>query len=378
MIKAIKADLYFRIGQNKTAKCYFEESVSFFDRAISLSKKPDGIFLHKALSLSNLKRYEDSVSTLKRAIDISPGNSSYFLFLGIIHYDNHKPDDAIDCFNKVLELSPDNSYAECYKYLSCLLLNEKDIESLENLSRKIQFSNAEFKARYLIHCEKFLFQHKQDSMSYEVRQFYEDFLGAHRDKTMLAMDRTSIKDVNFIKKILIVLKPQYYKLHYQFKLALKQLFAGNIDKAQEDLQLILDANPHFEEALSIFMDICLYKNETDLSIKYLRKIDTYNETLNILEQNYSNISGQRIDPSVALILGILFTHKGVYEKAIKLLKMCVSDSNKNFYPFYCLGRSYLYSKEERKAFKYFKLAMDRLHKSFLETRLNEYKRILTR
>lgn len=171
-------------------------------------------------------------------------------------------------------------------------------------------------------------------------------------------------------------KPAYYRLFNQLQLAINCLSTGEVDKAQEEIQSILDKEPQFEEALEVFTDICLYKNEIDLAIKYLKNIDAYSETLEIIEQEDYSENDRGINFLAALDLGILLTLKGDYEKAIALLKLGVSDSDKNYYPFYCLGRSYLYAKEKEEAFRYFKLSMSRLHPGFLEKRLAEHKRIL--
>lgn len=374
MIKAIKADIYFRKAQKRADNGNFEDSISYYDKAISVLKRPIGILEHKALVLSNLNMYEESVHLLKKAIKLRPQNHCGYLFLGIVNYDNHKFEDAIGCFSKALEVSPNNKIAICYKYLSQLSLNGMDPEILDKIGKYIDFTKADLKARFLIFCETYLIN-QRGSKSFEQNQFYDAYLRPENQKPKTTFWKLITTIENTLTKMTYIFKPEQRKLFNQFVLAKEHLEKGHIDESQKAFQLVLESNPNLEDVLNYFLDICIYKNEFDLALKYLKKNDSYKEALEISGSEKINSESININLSIRLFLGIFFTNIGEYEKAIQLLKISIDDNTRNFYPFYCLGLCYLHTNNKNEALKSFTNSMSRLNPGFIKNRIDECKRV---
>ena len=69
MINKIRAEFLFSKGQKQAKHGLLEESINSFDKALSFSPSYSGIYLHKALSLSTLKKY-DELNLLKQRFEI--------------------------------------------------------------------------------------------------------------------------------------------------------------------------------------------------------------------------------------------------------------------------------------------------------------------
>lgn len=383
MIQAIQSEAFFRKGQKLASKSHFSQSVRYYDRAIELSKKSSQIFLHKALALSSLNEYEAAINVLKKAIDIDTSNSSYHLFSGIIHYDHQVMEKADRCFNLALALSPNNILALCYKCLACLAKKEDETKSIDILLKKIQNTDTEFKARFLMLCETRLYHNKPKSRSLEQTRFIDTYLNSNGKAAPGWFESISTKFSSALSNLTLLLDRKYKNAYREFLKGEQSLYAGDIDAAQESLQNSLEHALDFPEALDLLSDICIYRNDFDPIFVYLNQIDSFKKINDFLskkndgqEVNTDKSDTEILDSSAVFFAGILLTHKGEYNHAIELLKRCVSDQGKDFYPFYYLGLCYLYINDTQKAYNCFMEAMNRLHQELLPLRILEYKRML--
>lgn len=372
MINKIRTELLFSKGQKQAKQGLLEESINSFDKALSFNPSYSGIYLHKALSLSKLKKYSDAKQTLKKAIEMNPKNSAYHLFMGVIQYDHTNYDEAFNSFETTIEICPDNYLALCYKNLILLIQGKKLKEAGNILRRYLKYANHDFQCRFLEFCETFCYQNRKNSNPI-------DLLNEG------AVSRKS-STVQF-EKIIITLRSIFYRMFYpnltkksakmKYMEAFKEELSGNIDGAIMGYKKTLDMYPEFVEVSDKLLSLYLDKKDYPSFIECFEQLFIYREVATLISKyksgdNEGDIK-QKLMKHSPLIFGLAYAYYqiGDYDKSAKIFDLLSMLEHENPYIFYYLGLCYIARNASDKARLSFKKSLEKLDRKVLENRLNE-------
>ena len=108
------ADANHIIGCIRMGEKKYEESISFFNKALKSSPENIGILISLGCVLSSKKDYEGSILVFKKVIKFKDDIAQVYFYLGEAQRKTEKLEDALVSFKKCLVLSPD--------HISCQLL----------------------------------------------------------------------------------------------------------------------------------------------------------------------------------------------------------------------------------------------------------------
>jgi tetratricopeptide (TPR) repeat protein len=84
----------------------YNESLSYFDGALSIDQNFSQAWVAKAVALHNMKRYEDAITCYNRALFISPGDAGTWYLKGVTLHDSGNIEESAACYRRAAELDP--------------------------------------------------------------------------------------------------------------------------------------------------------------------------------------------------------------------------------------------------------------------------------
>ena len=87
----------------------YDESITYFDKALSVEPENEMYLRLKGFSLHDLKRYDELVIHLTKLLKINPLNEDAWRSKGETLLNLSKYEQAIFCYEKALEINPDDS-----------------------------------------------------------------------------------------------------------------------------------------------------------------------------------------------------------------------------------------------------------------------------
>lgn len=380
MFKAILTERLFLKGQQQSKSGHWEESITSFDGALSLSPKYSGIYLQKALALSEQKKFDDAINTLKKAISLKPSNPVYYLFSGIIYYDYRQMDHALDNFEEALKLAPENSLAICFKYL-ILMIKDKDVDKAYPIIRKhVENTNAAFKSRLLFFCESFILQHKKDAMYLKETLFSQ----AH----IKNITQNLSTKMTFSQKLTYYLNNFFILVNYFFSPIKKKAYQhcltgeimlknGNLEFSETQYKNALSCFPGCDEAKYTLIDINIYKKDFFAAYNIIKDDKICDEISNILESDeLNNDDKNKLINHMPLIstLGLLHFYMDNYEVATQHLNF-ITNCSDDYYHSYYSGLCHLATNDNEQALLYFRKSMEKINPNVAQLRFDEMYRL---
>ncbi len=95
----------------------YEESITYFDKALKMDPKNVYALSNTAFVLDKLSRYEEALPYLDKALEVEPKNVFALTEEGYALESLGKYEDALQSYSKVLEAEPDNAYALEHKQM---------------------------------------------------------------------------------------------------------------------------------------------------------------------------------------------------------------------------------------------------------------------
>ncbi len=102
------ADLYLLIGQLYQFKAMYEESITWFRKAVVVDDQYTVSYHNIALSYIKLGEIEGAIRSLVQEVIFSPGNYYSYLILADLYESSQRFDEAELCLKQLLERDPDN------------------------------------------------------------------------------------------------------------------------------------------------------------------------------------------------------------------------------------------------------------------------------
>jgi len=84
----------------------YNESLPFFDEALSLDRNFSEAWVAKAVALHNMKRFDEAIACYGRALEITPGDAAIWHLKGTTLRDYGKAGESAECFRKAGGLDP--------------------------------------------------------------------------------------------------------------------------------------------------------------------------------------------------------------------------------------------------------------------------------
>ncbi len=381
MIKSIQAERLFKKGQKQANVGHYEDSVNLFNQALNLFSDDPGIYLHKALSLAEQKKYTEAIELLEIAILKNPSNPAYHLHIGVIYYDNHKINHALNSFEEVLKISPDNLLALCYKHLCVLCADKNADESYAIIRKNIKNTNPGFKSRLLSFCESFILQFKDDAYYLNESLFYDTYITCRHkknDSKGKRYDRFHLKLNRFYVKIRYFPSRNKMKAFHHFFAGTMKLKRKNFIGAENEFKEALNHLPTFEEIQYLLIDLYFYQKDYKAAYDFMGNIEGFKNIVNI-----SN-SGIKIDSKkdklanhLQMILTVAYYdfNIGEYGKAVDLFQL-ITEHSKSYQYTYYLGICFLALGKNEKSEKYFKKSVEKINPDLPKMRLDEMRRLV--
>jgi len=113
-------------GNNLSSQGKFKLALTFYDRALAISRSSVKLLIDKADVLSKLSRYEDAINKYNKALALQPSNLTILFDKANLLPYLGKYEDAISVYDTILTLNPHSSNAMGRKGL-----NLYDLERLE-------------------------------------------------------------------------------------------------------------------------------------------------------------------------------------------------------------------------------------------------------
>ena len=140
--------LVYSIGLSYVNIQNYSEAEKYFDRLLSVQKKPEILFIQANIH-KQLKKYDTAVSYFEEVIKLNPNFSEAYNNLGNTKKRLGKIDEAILCFKKAIELKKNNIQA--YYNLANIYKENKNFDELIKTYEKIlSFDQNDFKTLYNI------------------------------------------------------------------------------------------------------------------------------------------------------------------------------------------------------------------------------------
>ena len=241
---------------------WFDESISFFEKALQINSQFAPLRLNFGSALQKLRRYEDALSSFDKAITIKPDYAEAFYNRGVTLIELERIDEALDSYNKAIAIKPD--YVEALNNRGVALQNLKRFhEALENFDQIISFKSNDAEAFYnRALALKELSRMEEALQAYDkaisIRPYYAEAF-YNRGVMLKGLDRLDEAFHDYDKAISI--KPDYAEAHNNRGVALQEL------KRFEEALLC------FDRAIEIIPDFALAYNNRGNALKELRRFD---------------------------------------------------------------------------------------------------------
>jgi tetratricopeptide (TPR) repeat protein len=84
----------------------YNESLEYFDAALSLDRNFSEAWVAKGVALHNRGRYDEALACYDKAREISPGDAGIWNLKGVTLRDYGKGVESAECFRRAAELDP--------------------------------------------------------------------------------------------------------------------------------------------------------------------------------------------------------------------------------------------------------------------------------
>ncbi|MEI7830712.1 MAG: hypothetical protein WCI31_13130 [Prolixibacteraceae bacterium] len=123
-----------------------EESVKFYEEALSKECQDELIFYNFASVLYAMGDKEKAMSILQKGLEINPDSESILLFQANISAEKGDQAKAADLYERVISLN--RKYFEAYPALAKILVDRKELKKARELLKSCLMMNPGFKAAY--------------------------------------------------------------------------------------------------------------------------------------------------------------------------------------------------------------------------------------
>ncbi len=138
--------LVYSIGLSYVNIQNYAEAEKYFDKLLSVQKKPEILFIQANIH-KQLKKYDTAISYFEEVIKLNPNFSEAYNNLGNTKKRLGRIDEAISCFEKAIELKKNNIQA--YFNLANTYKENKNFDELIKTYEKIlSFNQNDFKTLY--------------------------------------------------------------------------------------------------------------------------------------------------------------------------------------------------------------------------------------
>jgi tetratricopeptide (TPR) repeat protein len=138
-----KADFY---GYRAFQQHQSEESVKYYEEAVSKECQDELIFYNFALVLYAAGDKERAMSILQKGLEINPDSESILFFQANIFAEKGDQAKAADLYERVISLN--RKYFEAYPALAKILVDRKELKKARELLKSCLTMNPGFKAAY--------------------------------------------------------------------------------------------------------------------------------------------------------------------------------------------------------------------------------------
>jgi predicted Zn-dependent protease len=138
-----KAEFY---GYRAYKQHQSEESVKYYEEAVSKECQDELIFYNFASVLYATGDEEKAMSILQKGLEINPDNESILLFQANITAEKGDQAKAADLYERVISLN--RKYFEAYPALAKILVDRKELKKARELLKSCLTMNPGFKAAY--------------------------------------------------------------------------------------------------------------------------------------------------------------------------------------------------------------------------------------
>ena len=365
MINKIRAEFLFSKGQKQAKHGLLEESINSFDKALSFSPSYSGIYLHKALSLSTLKKYSDAQQTLKKAIEMKPKNTAYHLFMGVIHYDHRNYEEAFNSFETTIELCPDNYLALCYKNLILLVQGKKIDEAGDLLRQYLKHANHDFQSKFLEFCETICFQNRKSDKSFDILHELNSEISEEPSSNILAS--FSLALMSFIYDLLYFSNPVKKSSYKHYNKAIRAQLTGQFDEAIKEYREALKIYAEFNDAADKLIELYWNKKSYHSFLIFIKELPVYGKISSLISTCRSaSKEGKDIERDIMqhspliFMLAYAYYQIGDYDNSFELFAIISKYGHQNALVFYSLALCYIAKNDTDEARIAFKLSLEKL------------------
>ena len=187
----------------------YDESITHFDKALSVEPENEMYLSMKGFSLSDLKRYDELVIHLTKLLKINPLNEDAWCSKGMALLNLSKYDDAIFCYDKVLEINPDDApnwfnkaeaLEKLSKYDDAIFCYEKGFKINPDDPDISEWSSDDGTAMQSLDAAKAKLSKESSSKTYEKIEMIEKSEPLDVLKMRLAKGEISLEEFNEIKE----------------------------------------------------------------------------------------------------------------------------------------------------------------------------------
>lgn len=353
----------FRKGQSYFGKNMIDPAISAYDKALKISPKNHGVYLHKALALSRLGRHEEATDTIKQAINLNPQNPVYPLFAGIINLDAERVIEAVKCFDDSLQL--DKAYVFAQQYRTLALLKAKKItEATANVEKYGLSSDNGFKSRLLLILRRL--KNEIEGKEFQaIKEMMDKFLKGQGLRFPPAGNTTQ----NLMTKLENIYAPvakgsdgvpplrEKKDLKAQYKIAQKLYILGTFGKVVEICQAMLTKDPDDAKVMKLQGEAYFNLERYAESEGCFKKIkEEFNDDVDIVfKLGVSLCRQKKFDEAIENFLTVLNLSGNVAKNEIA----------------YWLGKAYLEKNQTGQATHYLSMAFETIDNTFFNVAYSE-------
>jgi len=383
MLPSHQTERWFRKGLRLAAGSLFSDSLEAFDRALSLAPDYAPAQVHKALSLSALKRFDEALDTAQDAVAAAPANAVHRLWYGVIAYDAGRWTSAASAFAEGRHLAPDNRLLAAYHLLATLQLPEaRAADVLAELAPEINIVNAAFQGRFLVCCETALHAFGAEARTLAQQLIYETYFGPPPDLSA-RLERFGLK-VGALLDTVTAVTPRRREARRHAREGDRNMAAGELQAALDAFHQALALRPDWESLLDKYLDLSLYLGHGRVLLDRMAQmgdIDTLRDKVAAYHAVRGNPDKGRppnLDPDLPFLtmLGVVEYHMGRLRQAQRWLEPVAASDPRDYIAPYFLGLVLLRAGSADMARPHFQQAAGVVNPDMALKRLNEWQRCI--
>ena len=373
LVAVLKSGLLFSKGQKLANADRIDEAITAYNKALLLTPTSNGLYLHKALALSDKGNYAESLLTMTKTLDIDNNNHANHFFLGRIHYDYGLFDKALEEFDKSLSIYPDNVLVTCYQYL-VRMTKEYNSDLYRSLKKAINKTNSDFQSRVLLLCESYL--------GIENIKLLEDDNSSSKDESIGVIEHAIINTLCFFKslpyKIRFITDKQKKAAYFHYIEGIKLRLESNNLKSIDEFRKAFQFFEGLEDAVQQLAELHYEMGDYSSALEYFGQTRKYSQAIELLNQTSQQDKAQevsdkiqRIDYIILLMLGNIYFKLKDYKKAITTYEVITKAGWRDFEVYYYLGSCYLAQDMKGKARFWYKRATEKPGTTLVQDRLDQ-------